>query len=116
MRQVHARFNALPTQQRPSLLVLLFEDAECFSSETLQLLIHVCSEYAGRLPFVFIFGVATSPERLYSLLPPSAIAKLRIEQFSLAVSRQLVCAYITHAHTHTQRESASTSCVVSTLI
>lgn len=90
MRHVLAKFQSLPKHRRPTMLVLLFEDAECFSAETLQLLIHVCSEYVGRLPFVFMFGIATSPERLYSVLSPSAISKLRIEHFSLVISRNLV--------------------------
>ena len=90
MRHIWSKYQALPHELRPTRLLVLFEDAECFSSETLQLLIHVCGEYVARLPFVFLFGIATSPERLYTLLPPSSLSRLRIEHFSLVVARKLV--------------------------
>ena len=91
MRDIWSKYQALPLESRPTPLLLVFEDAECFSTETLQLLIDVCSgEYMARLPFVFLFGIATSSEQLYDLLPPSSLAKLRIEHFTLVVARELV--------------------------
>lgn len=51
------------------LLVVIIPNFEGCCSNLLQEFIQVVHSYLGQLPFVFIFGVATSVETLYKSLP-----------------------------------------------
>ncbi|CAL4245587.1 unnamed protein product [Meganyctiphanes norvegica] len=73
-------------------LVVIFEDVESFSSHVLQDLILICSEYKKILPFVFVFGVATSPAAVHACLSQDASARVAMETFQAQPSTS----YLTH--------------------
>ncbi|KAI9596713.1 origin recognition complex subunit 3 N-terminus-domain-containing protein [Syncephalis fuscata] len=69
--------------EEASNLVVIFQDFESFNSTVLHDLITICSEYTTRLPFIFVFGVATSMETVHQSLTFSALSLLRTEKFKL---------------------------------
>jgi len=73
-------------------LVVIFEDVESFSSHVLQDLILICSEYQKVIPFVFVFGVATSPAAVHAILSQDASARVAMETFQAQPSTN----YLTH--------------------
>lgn len=82
--------NSGPVKSGP--LVVIFEDVESFSSHVLQDLILICSEYQKELPFVFVFGVATSPAAVHACLSQDASARVAMETFQAQPSTS----YLTH--------------------
>ncbi|XP_035220072.1 origin recognition complex subunit 3-like isoform X2 [Stegodyphus dumicola] len=62
-------------------LIFLIQDVEAFSVELLQELIFVCKRYAGKLPIVLVFGMASAMVTLHSMLPQKALCCLGIETF-----------------------------------
>ncbi|KND05070.1 uncharacterized protein SPPG_00745 [Spizellomyces punctatus DAOM BR117] len=75
-------------------LVAIIPDFECFDPIVIQDLINICSEYQGTLPFVFIFGVATSIEALHQSLPRAVLSLLRMEKFKLQHSNDCINAIV----------------------
>lgn len=63
--------------------MIVIQDFECFESKVLEDFIIICSQYVDRLPFVFVFGMATSIDIFQQMLPRSAISLLRTEKFKL---------------------------------
>ncbi|ROT85018.1 putative origin recognition complex subunit 3-like [Penaeus vannamei] len=70
---------AVSRVQQP--LVIIFEDVESFPTNILHDLILICSEHCSELPFVFVFGVATTPAAVHRSLSQDASACIAIETF-----------------------------------
>uniref|UniRef100_A0A8C0EUP2 Origin recognition complex subunit 3 n=1 Tax=Bubo bubo TaxID=30461 RepID=A0A8C0EUP2_BUBBB len=62
-------------------VVVVFKDMESFSTKVLQDFIVISSQHIHELPLVLIFGIATSPMIIHSLLPHSVSSLLCIELF-----------------------------------
>ncbi|XP_074718131.1 origin recognition complex subunit 3 isoform X2 [Strix uralensis] len=62
-------------------VVVVFKDMESFSTKVLQDFIVISSQHIHELPLVLIFGIATSPMIIHSLLPHSISSLLCIELF-----------------------------------
>ncbi|XP_073683205.1 origin recognition complex subunit 3 [Garra rufa] len=75
-------------------VVVIFKDFEAFNSHVLQDFIFICSRYTQELPFVFIFGIATSPSAIQHRLPHSVSSLLCIEVFhSLSCTQHLASVF-----------------------
>ncbi|OXB59475.1 hypothetical protein ASZ78_005318 [Callipepla squamata] len=62
-------------------VVVIFKDMESFTTKVLQDFVVISSQHIGELPLVLIFGIATSPMIIHSLLPHSVSSLLCIELF-----------------------------------
>ncbi|NXW58383.1 ORC3 protein, partial [Eurystomus gularis] len=62
-------------------VVVIFKDMESFPAKVLQDFIVIGSQHIRELPLVLIFGIATSPMIIHSLLPHSISSLLCIELF-----------------------------------
>ncbi|XP_074752103.1 origin recognition complex subunit 3 isoform X1 [Athene noctua] len=62
-------------------VVVVFKDMESFSTKVLQDFIVISSQHIHELPLVLIFGIATSPMIIHSLLPHFVSSLLCIELF-----------------------------------
>ncbi|XP_061845414.1 origin recognition complex subunit 3 isoform X2 [Colius striatus] len=62
-------------------IVVIFKDMESFTTKVLQDFIVISSQHIHQLPLVLIFGIATSPMIIHSLLPHSVSSLLCIELF-----------------------------------
>lgn len=62
-------------------IVILFADFEGFSSDILQDLILTLHSYSEQLPFVFIFGIATSVYTIHSMIPYHVTNKISVRTF-----------------------------------
>ncbi|ROL42766.1 Origin recognition complex subunit 3 [Anabarilius grahami] len=75
-------------------VVVIFKDFEAFSPQVLQDFILICSRYTQELPFIFIFGIATSPSAIQHRLPHSVSSLLCIEVFqSLSCTQHLASVF-----------------------
>uniref|UniRef100_A0A8C1TYU9 Origin recognition complex subunit 3 n=1 Tax=Cyprinus carpio TaxID=7962 RepID=A0A8C1TYU9_CYPCA len=75
-------------------VVVIFKDFEAFNSQVLQDFILICSRYTQELPFIFIFGIATSPSAIQHRLPHSVSSLLCIEVFhSLSRTQHLASVF-----------------------
>ncbi|KAG1936313.1 origin recognition complex subunit [Pimephales promelas] len=75
-------------------VVVIFKDFEAFNSQVLQDFILICSRYTQELPFIFIFGIATSPSAIRHRLPHSVSSLLCIEVFqSLSCTQHLASVF-----------------------
>uniref|UniRef100_A0A671RT31 Origin recognition complex subunit 3 n=1 Tax=Sinocyclocheilus anshuiensis TaxID=1608454 RepID=A0A671RT31_9TELE len=75
-------------------VVVIFKDFEAFNSQVLQDFILICSRYTQELPFIFIFGIATSPSAIQHRLPHSVSSLLCIEVFhSLSCTQHLASVF-----------------------
>ncbi|XP_016420255.1 origin recognition complex subunit 3-like isoform X1 [Sinocyclocheilus rhinocerous] len=75
-------------------VVVIFKYFEAFNSQVLQDFILICSRYTQELPFVFIFGIATSPSAIQHRLPHSVSSLLCIEVFhSLSCTQHLASVF-----------------------
>ncbi|NWV01311.1 ORC3 protein, partial [Upupa epops] len=71
-------------------VVVIFKDMESFSTKVLQDFIVISSQHIHEFPLVLIFGIATSPMIIHSLLPHSVSSLLCIELFqSLSCTEHL---------------------------
>ncbi|KXJ73230.1 hypothetical protein RP20_CCG016237 [Aedes albopictus] len=68
------------SDQKPNLTVIV-PDFEVFSPDVLQDLLLVMNSYAAELPFVLIFGVATSVATIHSVLPYHVTSKIKLSIF-----------------------------------
>ncbi|KAJ3189436.1 Origin recognition complex subunit 3 [Gaertneriomyces sp. JEL0708] len=75
-------------------LVAIIPDFECFEPEVLQDLIAMCSEYQDTLPFVLLFGMATSMHALHHTLSRASLNLLRTEKFKLHHSSESINAIV----------------------
>ncbi|KAM9383551.1 origin recognition complex subunit 3 [Phaethornis superciliosus] len=62
-------------------VVVIFKDMESFTTKVLQDFIVISGQHIHELPLVLIFGIATSPMIIHSLLPHSVSSLLCIELF-----------------------------------
>ncbi|XP_064364831.1 origin recognition complex subunit 3 isoform X2 [Dromaius novaehollandiae] len=62
-------------------VVVIFKDMESFTTKVLQDFIGISSQHIHELPLILIFGIATSPMIIHSLLPHSVSSLLCIELF-----------------------------------
>ncbi|XP_071597495.1 origin recognition complex subunit 3 isoform X2 [Heliangelus exortis] len=62
-------------------VVVIFKDMESFTTKVLQDFILISGQHIHELPLVLIFGIATSPMIIHSLLPHSVSSLLCIELF-----------------------------------
>lgn len=71
-------------------VVLAFQDTEAFDSTLLSELIEVLSFWHDRIPFVFLFRIATSLESLQSRLSKDAVKCMQGRLFDVATSAEAV--------------------------
>ncbi|CAD7011330.1 origin recognition complex subunit 3 [Ceratitis capitata] len=64
--------------KRSHALVVILPDFECFNTTILQDLILILSAYYAHLPFVLIFGVATSVSAVHNALPYHVTSKVKL--------------------------------------
>ncbi|KAM6406997.1 origin recognition complex subunit 3 isoform 4-T4 [Pluvialis apricaria] len=69
-------------------VVVIFKDMESFTTKVLQDFIVISSQHIHELPLVLIFGIATSPMIMHSLLPHSVSSLLCIELFQSLSSKE----------------------------
>ncbi|NWW91188.1 ORC3 protein, partial [Rhynochetos jubatus] len=69
-------------------VVVIFKDMESFTTKVLQDFIFISSQHICELPLVLIFGIATSPMIIHSLLPHSVSSLLCIELFQTLSCKQ----------------------------
>ncbi|NXV76497.1 ORC3 protein, partial [Atlantisia rogersi] len=62
-------------------VVVIFKDMESFTTKVLQDFIVISSQHSHEFPLVLVFGIATSPMIIHSLLPYSVSSLLCIELF-----------------------------------
>uniref|UniRef100_A0A8B9QXJ2 Origin recognition complex subunit 3 n=1 Tax=Apteryx owenii TaxID=8824 RepID=A0A8B9QXJ2_APTOW len=62
-------------------VVVIFKDMESFTTKVLQDFLVISSQHIRELPLILIFGIATSPMIIHSLLPHSVSSLLCIELF-----------------------------------
>ncbi|TRY54187.1 hypothetical protein DNTS_030458 [Danionella cerebrum] len=75
-------------------VVVIFRDFEAFNPQVLQDFILICSRYIQELPFVLIFGIATSPSAVQQRLPHSVSSLLCIKVFqSLSCTQHLASVF-----------------------
>lgn len=79
------RCGSLSAGERPQLIVMM-PDFEGFDSEVLQNLILVLHGYRESLPFVFVFGVATSFGAIHETLPFNVTNKITVKVFQADAS------------------------------
>ncbi|NXU59708.1 ORC3 protein, partial [Turnix velox] len=73
--------------QSPPIVVVL-KDLESFTTKVLQDFIVISSQHIHEFPLVLIFGIATSPMIIHSLLPHSVSSLLCIELFQSLSSKE----------------------------
>ncbi|NXW31600.1 ORC3 protein, partial [Phaetusa simplex] len=69
-------------------VVVIFKDMESFTTKVLQDFIVISSQHIREFPLVLIFGIATSPMIIHSLLPHSVSSLLCIELFQSLSSKE----------------------------
>ncbi|CAG9759784.1 unnamed protein product [Ceutorhynchus assimilis] len=70
-----------PVKTEKKLLVVIVPDFESFSANVLQTFILIISSYLAKLPFVFVFGIATSINTLHTSFPYHVTSKTNIKVF-----------------------------------
>lgn len=87
-----------PTTSR---VVITFEDSEAFDAALLADLLSFLHSWLDRIPFVLLFGVATSVDLFQARLPKQAAHRLTAAQFDVAPSSavldRLVCCAVAAA-------------------
>ncbi|KAK6628273.1 hypothetical protein RUM43_002085 [Polyplax serrata] len=67
-------------------VVIFIPDFESFSPKVLSEFVYILSSYSSQVPFVLIFGVATTPGAVYQTLPHNALSQLNIQLFKSETS------------------------------
>eukprot|EP00052_Salpingoeca_macrocollata_P017208 m.139538 g.139538 ORF g.139538 m.139538 type:complete len:837 (-) comp20312_c0_seq7:16-2526(-) len=62
-------------------IVLIFQDFELFDAASISDFVTVCSHYLHTLPFVFVFGIASSADVLHRQLDRRAIVHINSQRF-----------------------------------
>ncbi|XP_017783134.1 PREDICTED: origin recognition complex subunit 3 [Nicrophorus vespilloides] len=65
-----------------NVLVVILPDFESFKENVLQDFIQIASYYVNKLPFVLVFGIATSLSALHKALPYHVSSKINIQVFN----------------------------------
>ncbi|KAB7497428.1 Origin recognition complex subunit 3 [Armadillidium nasatum] len=71
-------------------VVLIFQDIESIPIEILQDIILIASEYQNSIPFVFVFGVSTTPSYIHRHLSQEASSFITMETFQAQPSSSLL--------------------------
>ncbi|KAI0972551.1 origin recognition complex subunit 3 N-terminus-domain-containing protein [Xylaria arbuscula] len=75
---------------RSSLVIIAFQDSEAFDSGLLSDLISLLSSWLDRIPFAFLFGVATSVELFEARLLKSTCQSLYGDQFDVEQTASII--------------------------
>lgn len=80
----------------PPVLVLVFEDMECFEPSVLADLLHILSTHPPlrALPLVVVFGMATNPQALHGRLPSAVLNRLWMSKFWLQPAKDAMEAIV----------------------
>ncbi|GJQ82482.1 hypothetical protein Trydic_g14472 [Trypoxylus dichotomus] len=77
-----AKLNKFLRKHQRKVLVVILPDLESFNERILQEFLLICSSYINILPFVFVFGIATSLSILHKILPYHVSSKVNIQYFN----------------------------------
>ncbi|KAI1132058.1 origin recognition complex subunit 3 N-terminus-domain-containing protein [Nemania abortiva] len=80
----------LKLSPRRNLVIIAFQDSEAFDSGLLSDLISLLSSWLDRIPFAFLFGVATSVELFEARLLKSTCQRLYGDQFDVEQTASIV--------------------------
>ncbi|KAI1418972.1 origin recognition complex subunit 3 N-terminus-domain-containing protein [Xylaria sp. FL1777] len=75
---------------RSNLVIIAFQDSEAFDSSLLSDLISLLSSWLDRIPFAFLFGVATSVELFEARLLKSTCQSLYGDQFDVEQTASII--------------------------
>ncbi|KAI1929714.1 Origin recognition complex subunit 3 [Ophidiomyces ophidiicola] len=81
-------------------IVVAFKDSEAFDSDIMSDLISLLWSWRDRIPFVFLFGVATSMDLFEARLPRSTIGQLQAECFDICGSKDSIHQIFFHLEAH----------------
>ncbi|KAI0400311.1 origin recognition complex subunit 3 N-terminus-domain-containing protein [Xylaria palmicola] len=87
---LEALYAHLKLSPRRNLVVIAFQDSEAFDSGLLSDLISLLSSWLDRIPFAFLFGVATSLELFEARLLKSTCQRLYGDQFDVEQASSIV--------------------------
>ncbi|KAJ8128051.1 hypothetical protein O1611_g5582 [Lasiodiplodia mahajangana] len=87
---LEALYTHLKLTPRRNLVVIAFQDSEAFDSGLLSDLISLLSSWLDRIPFAFLFGVATSVELFEARLLKSTCQSLYGDQFDVEQTASIV--------------------------
>ncbi|KAI1263112.1 origin recognition complex subunit 3 N-terminus-domain-containing protein [Xylariaceae sp. FL1019] len=99
LEALHVHFTTKPQQQ---LAVIAFQDSEAFDSALLSDLISLLSSWLDRIPFAFLFGVATSVELFEARLLKSTCQSLYGDQFDVEQAASIIDKIFKAAVAHSQ--------------
>ncbi|KAI1156812.1 origin recognition complex subunit 3 N-terminus-domain-containing protein [Nemania diffusa] len=87
---LEALYAHLKLAPRRKLMIIAFQDSEAFDSSLLSDLIALLSSWLDRIPFAFLFGVATSVELFEARLLKSTCQSLYGDQFDVEQTASIV--------------------------
>ncbi|KAI0537627.1 origin recognition complex subunit 3 N-terminus-domain-containing protein [Xylaria digitata] len=87
LEALHAHLGLIP---RRNLVIIAFQDSEAFDSGLLSDLISLLSSWLDRIPFAFLFGVATSVELFEARLSKSTCQSLYGDQFDVEQTASII--------------------------
>ncbi|KAI8632070.1 origin recognition complex subunit 3 N-terminus-domain-containing protein [Xylariaceae sp. FL1651] len=87
---LEALYSHLKSAPRRNLIIIAFQDSEAFDSGLLSDLISLLSSWLDRIPFAFLFGVATSMELFEARLLKSTCQSLYGDQFDVEQTASIV--------------------------
>ncbi|KAI1176736.1 origin recognition complex subunit 3 N-terminus-domain-containing protein [Nemania sp. FL0916] len=99
---LEALYTYLKTSPRHGLVVIAFQDSEAFDSGLLSDLISLLSSWLDRIPFAFLFGVATSVELFEARLLKSTCQSLYGERFDVEQTTSIVARIFETAIAHAE--------------
>ncbi|GAW22950.1 hypothetical protein ANO14919_124970 [Xylariales sp. No.14919] len=99
LEALHAHLKLLP---RRNLVIIAFQDSEAFDSGVLSNLISLLSSWLDRIPFAFLFGVATSVELFEARLLKSTCQSLYGDQFDVEQTTSIIDKIFKTAITHSE--------------
>ncbi|KAF2970897.1 hypothetical protein GQX73_g2681 [Xylaria multiplex] len=87
LEALHTHLGLIP---RHNLVIIAFQDSEAFDSSLLSDLISLLSSWLDRIPFAFLFGVATSVELFEARLSKSTCQSLYGDQFDVEQTASII--------------------------
>ncbi|KAK5634440.1 hypothetical protein RRF57_010153 [Xylaria bambusicola] len=99
---VEGLYSHLKLTPQRSLVVIAFQDSEAFDSGLLSDLISLLSSWLGRIPFAFLFGIATSVELFEARLLKSTCQSLYGDQFDVEQTASIIDKIFKTAVAHSQ--------------
>ncbi|KAI1367360.1 origin recognition complex subunit 3 N-terminus-domain-containing protein [Xylaria arbuscula] len=95
-------YSHLKLVSQKNLVVIAFQDSEAFDSGLLSDLISLLSSWLDRIPFAFLFGVATSVELFEARLLKSTCQSLYGDQFDVEQTASIIDKIFKTAVAHSQ--------------